>query len=354
MRTELLSFLILSAAVFNLNCATTSAPNHWLPEREKADQQAFGGWITVHKTDKSVLRGELISVTDSGLYVMTIDKLVFTGTDSISTAKLGKYEESNPVAAWGLLGTLSTVTHGFGLIISAPVWVLSSSMMASSFSHNKIIEYPEKKFEDFKNYSRFPQGLSNQIDLTKLKPRSFPEISTSKTNETESIKQNNLNKPFQITISRSFILTESKNFDEYEISGRGNVLGWFYLGGGISYNYYSYTFNNQDGIVQQEISRKNISPFLEISKELKLGTVNPFISGKHYFFNSHSNKSSLNSISAGANILIASSPVAIHIEFKKIFLTDAYDISYFSESQWNNQKTDLNYLLFNLGVAWYF
>lgn len=352
MRTELFSLMILPVAFLNLNCASTSAPNNWLPEKNKIDQQAYGGWITVHKTDKTVLRGELISVSDSGLYVMSIEQLVFAEKDSISKAKLGKYEESNPVAAWGLLGTLSTLSHGFGLIFSAPVWVLTSTMMASSYSHNKIIEYPENKLADFRIYSRFPQGLSNQIDLTKLKPKLFPSFSNSQKNEVKSIIMNNLNKPFQITVSRSFILTESKNFDEYELSGRADVFGWVYLGGGMNYNYYSYSPN---GTVQNEFLRKNISPFLEISKELKLGTVNPFISGRHYFFILNNIESSLNTISFGANILIASSPFAVHIEFKKLFLTDANDITYYySTDEQKHEKTDLNYLLLNLGVAVYF
>lgn len=357
MHTKLFLLIIFFAAVLNLNCATTSAPNHWLPEKEKADQQSFGGWITIEKVDKLTIRGELISVSDSGLYVMTFDKLVFTGNDSISTAKLGKYEETNPVAVWGLMGTLSTVSHGFYLVFSAPIWVVLSTTMASNYSENKIIEYPKNKLADFKNYARFPQGLGRQIDPSKIKPKSFPEIKNSIIKEDESIIQNNLNKPFQITISRSFILTESKDFDEYEIAGRGDLFGWFYLGGGINYNSYSYNLDFQDASSQMEIRRKNFSPFIEISKEMKLGTVNPFISGKHYFFKSNNNESSLNSLSAGANILIASSPIAVHIEFKKLFLTDADVITQINENlniTYKTQKSELNYVLFNLGVTWYF
>lgn len=172
MKSKLLtigSILILLEA-----CATTSAPKGWLEEPETMQRKSFGGWITVNGNSPNPCDGELIAVNSDTIFVMTPIELRAIPTKSVYHAKLTAYQShQGELGAWTVLGTLSTLSHGVGLIFTAPAWLLFGSIATSAQSHVPEIIYPKKPWGDLKAFARFPQGLSNEIDRSALKPKSL-------------------------------------------------------------------------------------------------------------------------------------------------------------------------------------
>ena len=73
---------------------------------------------------------------------------------------------------WTAGGIVSTISHGFFLIISAPVWLVTgipTTILESSRDRYEA-EYPDEIYwNEVKKFARFPQGVDG-IDLSQLKP----------------------------------------------------------------------------------------------------------------------------------------------------------------------------------------
>ena len=68
-------------------------------------------------------------------------------------------------------GALSTASHGVGLIISFPVWILIGSISTATQSYTPIQKFPVKSWDELIKYARFPQGLPRVLELGKLEPK---------------------------------------------------------------------------------------------------------------------------------------------------------------------------------------
>jgi hypothetical protein len=132
-----------------------------LPTADDAGQEAFGGWIEVEDSTGSVVAlGELIAVHADTVYVLN-DSLVAVARDSISAAALFGYDAQwDKLALWTTLGGLSTLSHGFGLVLSLPVgWLLGGTSAVSSRARQPRLQYPEDGWVALSQYARFPAGL---------------------------------------------------------------------------------------------------------------------------------------------------------------------------------------------------
>jgi hypothetical protein len=87
----------------------------------------------------------------------------------IKRTRLELYDENKIVGLWAALGTLFTLSHGFYLVLSAPIWVISGISGAVGESRSGIVEIEGSSPEEFRKYARFPQGLPAGIDLRLLK-----------------------------------------------------------------------------------------------------------------------------------------------------------------------------------------
>ena len=159
-----------------IGCATTTAPKDWLPSTSTAQQESYGGWVSVryHTGDSEVkVAGELIAVhTNQVLILSNSDMLISIPVDSISGMKMTIHAaDSAGLAGWSVLGGLSTLSHGYFIIFSAPVWIITGSNATISTTFDAQMTYPAKPLDAFHAYARFPQGMSKAADMQFLQPK---------------------------------------------------------------------------------------------------------------------------------------------------------------------------------------
>lgn len=160
-------------ALLTAGCASVPAPKDWLPTPEASAYEAFGGWLEAEygpKRERQKVEGELIAVTADSLYVLVRNDLVSVPKATVRTATVAGYDNhAARLGTWALLGTLSTLSHGAGLIISAPVWVLSGIIATASAARAPLTRYPDRAWEALATYARFPQGLPPGLDRSRLR-----------------------------------------------------------------------------------------------------------------------------------------------------------------------------------------
>jgi hypothetical protein len=156
-----------------LGCASTTAPRHWLPTADEAQQEAYGAWITVEynaNPSEIIAEGEFIAKNSDSIFILTPEKFVAIPQNQIKKGKLVTYDSKYGVLGiWTLLGVLSTPSHGVGLIISAPVWIVLGSVMTSGQSYEPIEKYPSYSWNELRKFARFPQGMPKGLDPKTLK-----------------------------------------------------------------------------------------------------------------------------------------------------------------------------------------
>lgn len=168
----------IAAAVWLAACAQTTAPRGFLPVPLESQRTAYGGWLEVEygsrrRPDRA--EGELLAVQGDSVYILTARGATAVATGGITAAKLTGYDsQSGKFGLWTLLGVLSTVSHGFVLILSAPVWIITGSITTATQSHQPESVYPRVGWAAIAPYARFPQGLPPGIDLARLTPEPLP------------------------------------------------------------------------------------------------------------------------------------------------------------------------------------
>jgi len=152
---------LLPLMVVHLACAGTSAPDGFLPEPEDAGQEGFGAWIEVERVGQPRVEGEFIAVDDETVYVLDAKgALIDIPRAQVTKAKLATYEsQADLIGGWATLGTLSTLSHGFILIISAPVWIVAGGLTARAVSEEPLEHAPWQDWAKLRRFARFPQGL---------------------------------------------------------------------------------------------------------------------------------------------------------------------------------------------------
>jgi len=158
-------------------CASNPAPQTWRPEPREAQRSVRGGWIALDCKEpaKRRVEGELIAVDDDALHVLTAEGLRAVPRAEVRKARLVGYgDESGALGAWMALGTLSTLSHGAYLILTAPLlWLTGGGASVADESRGGFI--PEAQF---RAYARFPQGLPPGLDLATLGELSPPAQSS--------------------------------------------------------------------------------------------------------------------------------------------------------------------------------
>jgi hypothetical protein len=174
-------------ALLLAGCATTTAPRRWLPDAAGAQQEAFGGWITIqYRTDEPELQrydGELIAVSLDSVYVLCGDTLQVVPLVIVEKAKVMAYNaHSSTIGAWTFLGCLSTISHGFYAGVTAPLWLLGGGCATVSLSRQPQVVYENpfpgsatvptlSSWIEMQQFARFPFGLPPDLDRKSLKPK---------------------------------------------------------------------------------------------------------------------------------------------------------------------------------------
>jgi hypothetical protein len=171
---------ILITALIGLllvGCARTYAPKGYLTVPESEANQVYGAWLEVYTTSAAQpddsLSGEFIAVSPQVIYTMN-PKLNIIHRDQIIKARAIAYDsESGAIGTQVFLGTLATITNGFFLVFTAPMWLIGGSFATANRSWEPIEEYPQKNWEELRQYARFPAGIPEGINLPEMKPNPF-------------------------------------------------------------------------------------------------------------------------------------------------------------------------------------
>jgi hypothetical protein len=67
------------------------------------------------------------------------------------------------------LGTVSTISNGWFLVFTAPMWMIGGGITSSKLSYNAIVDYPRMELNRFAPFARYPQGLPSVIDRSRIK-----------------------------------------------------------------------------------------------------------------------------------------------------------------------------------------
>ncbi|HEX9251239.1 MAG TPA: hypothetical protein VF870_03305 [Ignavibacteriaceae bacterium] len=172
------SLLILFLLI--AGCATSYAPDNWLPETDKVPQNNYGGWITVivneskDETEDIVLQygGEFIAEDSLNVYLL-YDSLYTISKDKIENSIIElDQKNTGSYAAWVAGGSLLTLSNGYYAAITFPLWMVAGIPATSgeSFRDRYEADYPDEFYWDnVKIFSRFPQGIDG-INLSELRP----------------------------------------------------------------------------------------------------------------------------------------------------------------------------------------
>jgi hypothetical protein len=172
----------LVAALAGAAGGCRSNPDPRSPSTAQMQKQSIGAWLVARMRHGQTVSGELIAVEREVVLVLSWAErpeqraLLALPVVDITQAELFRYvSAASNLGLWGLGGTLSTVSHGVLLLLSAPIWAGMSSIMAAYESRHVIVEYPEQPLAAMAHWARFPQGLPPGVDARALvTPRSAP------------------------------------------------------------------------------------------------------------------------------------------------------------------------------------
>jgi hypothetical protein len=154
-------------------CFYTTAPKGWLPTAAEAQRDAYGGWIMVEYkagVQRRTVQGELIAATQDSVHVLTADSIVALPTPIVISGTLTAYDAKvRTLQLWTVLGAVSTLSHGAGLILSAPVWLIAGVSATAAASKAPRVE--STKPGDIRAYARFPQGIPPGLDPRSLRQK---------------------------------------------------------------------------------------------------------------------------------------------------------------------------------------
>jgi len=160
-------------------CASNPAPRRWLAPAREAQSDPYGAWIVLRAEARTVLTsGELLAVETDSVFVLSENGHVEgVPRHAIADATIAYYDsEWGTTAAWAAAGTLSTLSHGYGLVFTAPVWLLVGTIAAGTDSRAPLLTVNSPvRWVQAQAYARFPGGLPAGLPrVLPLKPRRAP------------------------------------------------------------------------------------------------------------------------------------------------------------------------------------
>jgi hypothetical protein len=135
------------------------------------ESDAHGGFAVVTVPDRGVFHGELIAINHSEVWVLVGNAMLHEPLARVSGLEIHPYKVPvGRLVATGALGTLSTISHGFFLVISAPVWIVTSSVAGATYSRTARVRYEGDNWDELAKWARFPQGMPAGLTPAELLP----------------------------------------------------------------------------------------------------------------------------------------------------------------------------------------
>jgi len=151
---------VASLLVLLVGCATNPAPSGTLRTAEAMQTTAYGGYILVRLRGGGEVRGELLAADDHGVTVNTPRGPHTIPEPKIDSARLAAYQTGEVgLTAWGALGTATTLSHGFLLVFSAPIWIFTTGFTGASESRLALYDFPGRSLRELALWARYPQGM---------------------------------------------------------------------------------------------------------------------------------------------------------------------------------------------------
>jgi hypothetical protein len=164
------SRLALSLAVLGTGCASNNAPPGFLPSPSEAGTTARGGWIQVTLRDATAeVNGELLAVSPDSIWILTPSGATALATSRVTGGKLTAYlSQQDKAAVFTILGVASTLSNGWYLIFTAPLWIVTGTFATADQSRVPQHQVPPLGWPDLALFARFPQGLPPDLAWSEL------------------------------------------------------------------------------------------------------------------------------------------------------------------------------------------
>jgi hypothetical protein len=149
-------------------CRTTNAPRAYRIAPETLASRVTGSWVKVQHRDGSYTSGELLAAAGDTVFTVSGNALTLTAVNDISRVTVTRYgPDIGDLVVWTLLGTLSTASHGFGLILTAPAWIVTGIAATAAETHRAIVVTSD--IAKLATWSRFPAGIPATVERDKLR-----------------------------------------------------------------------------------------------------------------------------------------------------------------------------------------
>lgn len=127
------------------------------PSPEEATKTPYGSWIRIETSD-GIRTGELLAVSEDRIFVRTASGPMAIPMGAAQKVVLWRFDgEEASLLMSSFVGTVSTVSHGFFLVLSAPVWIIGGAIATTVEADAGEIEDPN--IRELRKWARFPQGL---------------------------------------------------------------------------------------------------------------------------------------------------------------------------------------------------
>lgn len=152
-------------------CVNNPAPKGWLQPAPLSESDPYGAWIELRPTGAQPhLAGEFLAVDRDSVFVLDAHGFVTaTATADVRSARIAFYNPlTAQLVAWNTLGTLSTLSHGAFLVVTAPLlWGTVGSLIVANNSRLPIVDVKTpNQWPEATKYARFPTGLPPDLPRT--------------------------------------------------------------------------------------------------------------------------------------------------------------------------------------------
>lgn len=156
MRSELAALCLAIALVFGCAPNVSVKP----PTALEAGYAQHGASVVFDHPGGFRVDGELLAVEENEAYVLLrgTKDILAVPTHVLGTGKVWNYRPGlGLIFLWGLGGVVSTLSHGFVLILSMPVWSATTWITAATVYATGWTSIPDPK------WARYPQGLPESL-----------------------------------------------------------------------------------------------------------------------------------------------------------------------------------------------
>lgn len=155
----------LLAAILATSCVTHGgldrSVSHGSPMTVKVEDVPVHGFqVDVEKAGGVTVSGELLGLGPEGIYVLSNNQTSLVATRDVKKVSVELYDSGWAwMLVWTVLGTASTLSHGFYLILSAPIWIATGSATTGAAGASNDLDVAPGQVMRLWQFARFPAGM---------------------------------------------------------------------------------------------------------------------------------------------------------------------------------------------------